>query len=156
MKVLKLIKHQLVILILCFGLWTSGVEAQLDPETQAEKKVFNPADVTAAASHIEVVPEYNNGDEVSAPLLRLIYDIDWAEGKYSITTELPYGQVDFDDGKSETGLGDIRLLYFQRVHQAKDPEASIQNMVFSLDVFQLGGAQQHPIFTRPSRHEGSR
>ena len=116
-------------------LMASSLEAQLDPETQAEKKVFNPADVTAAASHIEIVPEYNNGDEVSAPLLRLIYDIDWAEGKYSITTELPYGQVDFDDGKTETGLGDIRLRHFQRVHQAKNPEASIQNMVFSLDAF---------------------
>ena len=105
------------------------------PRDPGREEGLNPADVTAAASHIEIVPEYNNGDEVSAPLLRLIYDIDWAEGKYSITTELPYGQVDFDDGKTETGLGDIRLRHFQRVHQAKNPEASIQNMVFSLDAF---------------------
>lgn len=54
----------------------SSALAQLDPETQAEKQVFNPADVTAAASHIEVIPEYNDSDEFSAPLLRLIYDVD--------------------------------------------------------------------------------
>lgn len=116
-------------------LTTSNAVAQLDPETQAEKRVFNPADVTAAASHIEIMPEYNDAEEYSAPLLRLIYDIDWAEGKYSITTEIPYGTVDFDDGESETGLGDIRLRYFQRVHRADNPEASVRTMVFSLDAF---------------------
>jgi hypothetical protein len=39
-----------------------------------------------ATSHIEVMPEYNQVDENSASPLRFIYDIDWAEGKYSITT----------------------------------------------------------------------
>lgn len=121
--------------LLAWLLTASGVGAQVEPETVAEKKVFNPADVTAAASHIEVMPEYNDGEDYSAPLLRLVYDIDWAEGKYSITTELPFGRLDNEDGTSETGLGDIRLRYFQRVYQAEDKDAALQNMVFSLDAF---------------------
>ena len=83
---------------------SAALHAQLDPETRAEKKVFNPADVTAAASHIEVTPEYNDADEYSASLLRLTYDVDWAEGKYSVTTEIPIGEVESDDGGTESGL----------------------------------------------------
>ena len=127
-------RWQTVLLVLC-GLTATSAVAQLDPETQAEKKVFNPADVTAAASHIEVTTEYNDADDYSAPLLRLTYDVDWAEGKYSVTTEIPYGQVDFDDGKTESGLGDIRLRYFQRVYRAESTEAALKTMVFSLDAF---------------------
>ena len=67
-------------------------------ETEEASSGFNPADPTAAASHIEVIPEYNKGTDYKAPLLRLIYDIDWGDGKYSITTEIPYGRAEFDDG----------------------------------------------------------
>ena len=124
------------VILLSFAiLLAMRADAQLDPEAEAEPKAFNPADVTAAASHIEIMPEYNSGDDAKSPLLRLIYDIDWAEGKYSITTEIPYGKVDFSDGESETGLGDIRLRYFQRVYKTENPEASLQTMVFSLDAF---------------------
>ena len=117
--------------VLCLFIITVAASAQ----ESGDEPVFNPADLTAAASHIEVMPEYNQADEYSASLLRFIYDLDWAEGKYSITTEVPYGEVDFDDGKTGSGLGDIRLRYFHRLIQAENPEAKLQNMVFSLDAF---------------------
>jgi len=49
----------LVVLFLSFA-WGAPARAQ------EEKPAFNPADPTAAASHIEVMPEYNQGDDYSA------------------------------------------------------------------------------------------
>jgi len=103
--------------------------------TEEGKMVFNPADPTAAASHIEATGEYNKGPDVKAPLFRLTYDVDWGEGKYSFTTEIPYGSADYSDGMSATGLGDIRLRYFHRLFSASDPDKSVQTIVGSLDVF---------------------
>jgi hypothetical protein len=99
-----------------------------------EKPVFDPSDPTAAASHIEAMPEYNHADDYAASLLRVVYDLDWGEGKYSVTAEVPFGKADFNDD-SETGLGDIRLRYFHRAYAAADPTDRLQNVVLSLDVF---------------------
>jgi hypothetical protein len=81
------------------------------------------------------MPEFNKSEEYSSPQLRLVYDIDWGDGKYSITTEVPFGKADFKDGTSVSGLGDIRIRYFHRLYEASDPGSALQNMVFSLDVF---------------------
>ena len=81
------------------------------------------------------MPEYNKGDDYESPILRLVYDIDWAEGRYSVTTEVPLGKADFSDGNSVSGLGDIRIRYFHRVYNNEIPDASLKTMVFSLDVF---------------------
>lgn len=103
---------------------------------EEESSGFNPSDPTVAASHIEVIPEYNKGTDYESPLLRLIYDIDWGhQGKYSITAEIPYGYIDFEDDDSATGLGDIRLRYFHRLFSNPDPDARVQNVVASLDTF---------------------
>lgn len=118
--------------------YLDGVEQGFVPGVEspsAEARSFNPADPTAAASHIEAVAEYNKGPDVKAPLFRLTYDIDWGEGKYSITTEIPYGKAEFEDGMTATGLGDIRLRYFHRLFAADKPGASVQTIVGSLDVF---------------------
>ena len=104
-------------------------------ELDLAERTFNPADPTAASSHLEVMPEYNQGDDYSAPLLRLIYDVDWGEGKYSITTEVPYGRIENDDGTTENGLGDMRLRYFHRVRQPRDEAGTLQTVIFSLDAF---------------------
>ena len=53
-----------------------------------ESKSYNPADVTEAASHIEIMPEHNRLTDGDANLVRLVYDVDWANGKYSVTGEL--------------------------------------------------------------------
>jgi hypothetical protein len=113
----------------------SVIPVRADELEEAEPRVFNPADPTAAASHIEAMGEYNSGPESNAPLFRLVYDIDWGEGKYSVTTEIPYGTVEWPDGTSGTGLGDIRLRYFHQLFSAADPSKSIQTVVGSLDVF---------------------
>jgi predicted ABC-type ATPase len=119
--------------------YRDGVEQGFVPGVEspsAEARVFNPADPTAAASHIEAVAEYNRGPDMKAPLFRLTYDTDWGEGKYSFTVEIPYGTADYlDDGTSNTGMGDIRLRYFHRLFAAEDPNDSVQTIVGSLDVF---------------------
>ena len=119
--------------------YRDGIEQGFVPGVEspsAEARVFNPADPTEAASHIEAVAEYNRGPDLKAPLFRLIYDTDWGEGKYSFTVEIPYGTADYlDDGTSSTGMGDIRLRYFHRLFAAEDPNDSVQTIVGSLDVF---------------------
>lgn len=100
-----------------------------------EPRVFNPGDPTQAASHIEAMGEYNEGNDSKSPLLRLVYDIDWGEGKYSFTVEVPYGSVDWSDGTSGSGLGDIRLRYFHQFFSAKKEDASVRTIIGSLDVF---------------------
>lgn len=98
-----------------------------------EIKTFNPADVTEAASHTEIMPEYNKLTNGEAYLLRLLYDLDWAEGKYSVTAELPVGKVKTDDGETESGIGDIRSRFFWKFYDA--PGSTLENMVFNLDAF---------------------
>jgi len=104
-------------------------------DLQETEEIFNPADPTAAASHIEAMAELNEAPTSSAPLFRLVYDIDWGEGRYSITAELPYGSIEWPEGTGGTGLGDIRLRYFHQLFAASDPGDSIQTVVASLDVF---------------------
>jgi hypothetical protein len=130
------VESRAAITIVVLGILVLGWCAVLDAdELDLAERTFNPADPTAASSHLEVMPEYNSGPDITAPLLRLIYDVDWAEGKYSITTEVPYGKSEDDNGASNTGLGDIRLRYFQRVFLATDEAASLRTLIFSLDAF---------------------
>jgi hypothetical protein len=98
-----------------------------------ESKTYNPADVTEAASHIELMPEYNKLTDGDANLVRLVYDLDWANGKYSVTGELPVGQLNLDSGTEETGIGDIRTRFFWKFYDS--PNSRLENMVFNLDVF---------------------
>jgi hypothetical protein len=98
-----------------------------------EEQSFNPADLTEAASHIELMPEYNQLTDGNAKVIRLVYDVDWAAGKYSVTVEAPYGWLDFDDGAKEDGFGDIRTRFFWKFYDA--PESRLENMVFNLDAF---------------------
>ena len=98
-----------------------------------ENRSFNPADPTAVASHIEIMPEYNSFTGGDARILRFVYDYDWAEGKYSVTAEVPYGQVRYDDGNQSTGIGDIRTRFFWKFYDA--PGERLENMVANLDIF---------------------
>lgn len=98
-----------------------------------EKKDFNPADPTQAATSLVLMPEFDKSDEYKAYGTRLTFDRDWAEGKYSINVEIPYAKVDFNDGGSETGLADIRTRIFIKIYEKED--AKLQNMIFNLDVF---------------------
>ena len=98
-----------------------------------EGKQFNPADVTEAATHLELMPEYNKLNDGEAYLIRLLYDYDWAEGKYSVTAEIPFGQIRRDDGSKDEGIGDIRTRFFWKFYDA--PGSKLENMMFNLDVF---------------------
>ena len=98
-----------------------------------EPKSFNPADVTEAASHMETIPEYDKLENGDAYLVRLLYDLDWAEGKYSVSGELPVGKIKMDDGSESSGIGDIRTRFFWKFYDA--PKSRLANMVFNLDVF---------------------
>ena len=98
-----------------------------------EPKSFNPADVTEAASHMETMPEYDKLENGDAYLVRLLYDLDWAEGKYSVSGELPVGKIKMDDGSESSGIGDIRTRFFWKFYDA--PKSRLANMVFNLDVF---------------------
>ena len=98
-----------------------------------ESSAPSPSDPTAAATHVEIMPEYNKGDGLESELIRVVVDKDWAEGKYSVTLELPYGNYEFEDGGKETGIGDLRTRLFWKFYDA--PEKRIVNMVAGLDVF---------------------
>ena len=115
----------LIYLLFC-SLLLSSAQAE-------EARTFNPADVTEAASHTEIMPEYNKLIDGEAYLLRLLYDLDWAGGKYSVTAELPVGEIRSDDGKTESGIGDIRSRFFWKFYDA--PGSTLENMVFNLDAF---------------------
>jgi hypothetical protein len=98
-----------------------------------EAKQFNPANVTEAATHLELMPEYNKLKDGEAYIIRLLYDYDWAEGKYSVSAEIPYGKLRLDDGTKEEGIGDIRTRFFWKFYDA--PGSRLENIVFNLDVF---------------------
>jgi len=101
-----------------------------------DQEAPNPADPTAAASHIEINPEYNSGPELSATLFRFVFDYDFAQGVYSVTADVPVGQVRFkNEQKTETGLGDIRTRFFWRFFDNPSSGGGISNMVFNLDAF---------------------
>ena len=106
----------------------------LSTAVNAEESVsFNPADVTEAATHIELMPEYSKLVDGDAYLVRLVFDLDWAEGKYSVTAELPVGYLELDDGTEEAGIGDVITRFFWKFYDA--PKSRLENMVFNLDVF---------------------
>ena len=98
-----------------------------------ESSAPSPSDPTAAATHVEIMPEYNKGNGLESELIRLVLDKDWAEGVYSVTLELPYGNYEFDDGGKESGIGDLRTRLFWKFYDA--PEARVANIVAGIDVF---------------------
>jgi len=98
-----------------------------------ESSAPSPSDPTAAATHVEIMPEYNKGNGLESELIRLVLDKDWAEGVYSVTLELPYGNYEFDDGGKESGVGDLRTRLFWKFYDA--PESRVANIVAGLDVF---------------------
>ena len=126
-------------------LLASEARAQQPEQTET---AFNPADPTAAASHIEVTPEYNTAEGFDAPLLRLVYDVDWGEGKYSITTEVPVGEVDYSDGMSASGLGDIRVRYSRHLmFNLTRPEKSLMLLApLAREAGGYGRCSEEPVF----------
>ena len=111
-----------------------GICLSLAVDLSAEEaRAPSPSDPTAAATHVEIMPEYNKGNGLESELIRVVVDKDWAEGKYSVTLELPYGNYEFDDGGKETGVGDLRTRMFWKFYDS--PEKRIVNMVAGLDVF---------------------
>jgi hypothetical protein len=106
-----------------------------------EEKQYNPADITEAATNIQIMPEYNKSDEYTASGLRINLDRDWAEGKYSVNVEIAYGKADFTDGKSYSGFTDTRTRLFWKFYS--NSESALANMVFNLDLFiPTGNADQ--------------
>ena len=90
--------HAILTAILSVG-FSLGLAGGLLAE---ESSAPSPSDPTAAATHVEIMPEYNKGNGLESELIRLVLDKDWAEGVYSVTLELPYGNYEFDDGGKET------------------------------------------------------
>jgi hypothetical protein len=103
------------------------------PSFAADSDEVDPSDPTAAATNIQIIPEYDRGEDFEARLLRLNYDYDWGGGVYSINIEASYGIVDFNDGETETGFGDVRGRFFWKFYDR--PGTPLSNIVFNLDVF---------------------
>ena len=98
-----------------------------------EQKEFNPADPTQAATSLIFMPEYNKAPDYKAYGLRTTLDVDWDEGIYSVNVEAAYGKAEYTDGVTETGITDTRTRFFWKFYE--NQESSLQNMIFSLDVF---------------------
>ena len=111
-----------------------------------DQEAPNPADPTAAASHIEINPEYNSGPDVTATLFRFVFDYDFAEGVYSVTADVPVGQVHLKkEQKTDTGLGDIRTRFFWRFFDNPAGGGGLRNMVFNLDTFLPTGDSERAL-----------